>query len=60
VKLDPQKTTGALAGAYIAQIVCWAANYFWHISVPLEVSTALTGLLALVISHIPFPSQSAG
>ncbi|MHB1702152.1 MAG: hypothetical protein ACYCSN_18865 [Acidobacteriaceae bacterium] len=55
MKLDPQKTTGALAGAYIAQIVCWTAGYFWHVSVPAEVSTALTGLLALVISHFPFP-----
>ncbi len=55
MKLDPQKTTGALAGAYIAQIVCWASSYFWHVSVPTEVSTALTGLLALVISHFPFP-----
>ena len=53
MKLDPQKTTGALAATYLAQIVCWAAQYFWHVTVPDPVATAFTGLLALILVHLP-------
>ena len=63
MKLDPNKTAGALAGMYLAQITCWAANYFWRVSVPNEIATALAGLLALILSHVPFlalnPTQAA-
>jgi hypothetical protein len=57
VKLDPQKTAAALASAYITQIIGWASNYFWHVSMPLEVSSAVSGLLFLFLSHVSFPPQ---
>lgn len=62
MKLDAQKTVGSLAGVYLAQIVCWAAKYFWHIQVPDQEATALAFLLTLVLVHIPLfsnPTQAA-
>ncbi len=58
MKLDPQKTTAAIAGAYLAQIVTWAAGYFWHVQVPPEISTALAGLAMLVLAHTLYPTQA--
>ena len=57
MRLDPQKTTGIVAGMYIAQIVCWASGYFWHIAIPAQIQTALGIVLATVLSHIPLFSN---
>ncbi len=53
MKLDPQKTTGALAAAAIVNIAAWAAQYFWHVHMPGEVNTDLMLLLSLVLTHLP-------
>ncbi len=53
MKLDPQKTTGALAAAAIVNIAAWAAGYFWHVHMPGEVNTDLMLLLSLVLTHLP-------
>ena len=58
MKLDAQKTTGIVTGMYLAQIVCWAAGYFWHVQVPPEISTALAGLAMLVLAHTLYPTQA--
>jgi len=54
VKLDPQKTSGALAAAAIVNIVSWASEYFYHVRLPDEVDTSLVLLLTLVLTHLPF------
>lgn len=54
MRLNAQKTAGTLAAMYITQIVCWAAGYFWHVTVPDTVATSLTGLCALILIHVPF------
>ncbi|HET9109077.1 MAG TPA: hypothetical protein VFN79_18015 [Steroidobacteraceae bacterium] len=53
MKLDPQKTTGALAAAAIVNIGAWAAEYFWHVRLPDTVDTDLMLLLSLVLTHLP-------
>lgn len=53
MKLDPQKTSGALAAAAIVNIVAWAAQYFWHVRLPGEVDTSLVMILTLVLTHLP-------
>ena len=57
MKLDPQKTSGALAAAAIVNIVAWAATYFWHVRLPNEVDTSLVLLLTLVLTHLPILSN---
>ena len=62
MKLDAQKTTGIVTGMYLAQIVCWAAGYFWHIGVPTQIETALGIVLSTVLAHVPLfanPTQAA-
>ncbi len=53
MKLDANKTAGALAGAYVSEIAIWAAQYCWHVAVPDPVAAAFTGLLTLILIHIP-------
>ena len=53
MKLDPQKTSGALAAAAIVNIAAWAAQYFWHVRLPDTVDTDLMLLLSLVLTHLP-------
>lgn len=54
MKLDPQKTSGALAATAIVNIVAWVARYFYHVSLPSEVDTSLMLLLTLLLTHLPF------
>ena len=52
MKLDPQKTSGALAAAAIVNIAAWAATYFWHVRVPDTIATDVTMLLTIVLTHV--------
>ena len=51
MKLDPQKTSGALAAAAIVNIVAWADTFFWHVRVPDTIATDVTMLLTIVLTH---------
>ena len=53
MKLDPQKTTGALAAAAIVSLADWAAQYFWHVTIPETVNGDIMLLLTIVLTHVP-------
>lgn len=57
MQLDAQKTTAASLSGAITVIAVWAAQYFWHVTVPPEIAAAFGVLLSGVLSHIPMFSN---
>lgn len=61
MKLDASKSAGALLGVPVAQLICSALRYFWHVPVDSATEAEITAVVVFALSHlIPSNPTNAG
>jgi hypothetical protein len=56
VNIDASKSTGALFGTYVGQLICASLEYFGHIPVSTQTSISIAGVCIFLASHF-FPTS---
>jgi hypothetical protein len=57
MNIDASKSAGVLLGTDIAQLICGALTYFWHIPVSGVIESSITGICIFIVAHLVPPTQ---